>query len=38
MEPYENRKIRLKLIFDFSEDVIVSRLKVTAFKQWLEGL
>ncbi len=35
-EPYFNRKIILQLNFKFDDKVIVSRLKVSAFKNWLE--
>lgn len=35
-EPYLNRKILLHLAIPYSEKVIVSRLKVSDFKRWLE--
>ena len=35
-EPYFNRKITLQLKIKLEENVVVSRLKVTAFKDWLE--
>lgn len=35
-EPYFNRKIVLQLRISLTEKAIVSRLKVTAFKAWLE--
>lgn len=35
-EPFSNRKILLHLIVSFAEKVIVSRLKVSDFKKWLE--
>ena len=35
-ESYFNRKIILELRLKFSEKPIVSRLKVTGFKEWLE--
>jgi len=35
-EPYFNRKIILQLCIAFEEKPIVSRLKVSAFKEWLE--
>ncbi len=35
-EPYLNRKILLHLAIPYSEKVIVSRLKVSDFKKWLE--
>ena len=35
-ESYFNRKIILNLSINFAEKAIVSRLKVTAFKEWLE--
>ncbi|MEO0338664.1 MAG: LytTR family DNA-binding domain-containing protein, partial [Bacteroidota bacterium] len=35
-EPYFNRKVILNLNVKVSEQAIVSRLKVTPFKQWLE--
>ncbi|MEM6772124.1 MAG: LytTR family DNA-binding domain-containing protein, partial [Bacteroidota bacterium] len=35
-EPYFNRKVVLSLSIKLEEQVIVSRLKVTAFKEWLE--
>jgi len=36
IEPYFNRKVTVQLNFSFSETPIVSRLKVSAFKEWLE--
>jgi len=36
-EPYFNRKILLQLGIDIPEKPIVSRLKVSAFKNWLRG-
>lgn len=36
IEPYFNRKIIVHPAFKFSEKLVVSRLKVTAFKKWLE--
>jgi len=36
-EPYFNRKIILHLRVQFQEQIVVSRLKVTPFKQWLEA-
>ena len=35
-EPYFNRKIVLELTVKTEEKPVVSRLKVTAFKEWLE--
>lgn len=35
-EPYFNRKIVLQLNVKFKEQIVVSRLKVTPFKNWLE--
>jgi len=35
-EPYFNRKIMIKLQINTDEKVIVSRLKVTKFKEWLK--
>lgn len=35
-EPYSNRKVALKLCIDFSYEIVVSRLKVSKFKKWLE--
>ena len=35
-EPHGNRKLELQLNIDFSDKVIVSRLKVANFKKWLE--
>ncbi len=35
-EPYFHRKIALKLSIETTEPIIVSRLKVSAFKDWLE--
>ncbi|MEL7532405.1 MAG: LytTR family DNA-binding domain-containing protein [Bacteroidota bacterium] len=35
--PYFNRKVIIKLPFSISEKIIVSRLKVTSFMQWVEG-
>ena len=35
-EPFLNRKIAVELKIKMAEQVIVSRLKVTAFKEWLE--
>lgn len=37
MEPYFHRKVILQLKIALGEKAIVSRLKVTAFKDWLEG-
>lgn len=37
-EPYFNRKVILQLRVRLSEKAIVSRLKVSAFQKWLEGL
>lgn len=37
IEPYFNRKVVLQLKSALTEKAIVSRLKVTAFKEWLEG-
>lgn len=37
IEPYFNRKVIVQTKIKFSEKLIVSRLKVTAFKEWLEG-
>jgi len=36
-EPYSNRKIVLQLKIEPTESAIVSRLKVSAFKNWLEN-
>lgn len=36
IEPYFNRKVTVQLNFNFSETPIVSRLKVSTFKEWLE--
>ena len=36
-EPYFNRKIVLQLHIKFDEKAVVSRLKVSPFKQWLEN-
>lgn len=36
-EPYFNRKIILQLRVKFHEQIVVSRLKVTPFKHWLEA-
>ncbi|MCB0633273.1 MAG: LytTR family transcriptional regulator DNA-binding domain-containing protein, partial [Lewinella sp.] len=36
MEPYFHRKIVLQLKIDLPEKPIVSRLKVSSFKEWLE--
>lgn len=36
VEPYFNRKVIIKPTFDFPEKIIVSRLKVSPFLQWLE--
>ncbi len=36
IEPYFNRKVVVKLVVPLAETPIVSRLKVTAFKAWLE--
>ena len=36
-EPYFNRKIVLQLNIKFDEKAVVSRLKVSPFKQWLEN-
>mgnify|MGYP000278909060 FL=1 len=35
-EPYFNRKIALQLTIKLEDRVVVSRLKVGAFKEWLE--
>jgi len=35
-EPYFNRKIVLELKINLADKAIVSRLKVTPFKEWLE--
>jgi hypothetical protein len=35
-EPYFNRKIVLQLPIKMDEKVVVSRLKVSPFKDWLE--
>ncbi len=37
IEPYFNRKITLQLLPKAPEALIVSRLKVTPFKEWIEG-
>ncbi len=37
IEPYFNRKVIVQTKFNLSEKLIVSRLKVTAFKDWLES-
>ena len=36
-EPYFNRKVILQLKINFKEKAVVSRLKVSSFKEWLEG-
>lgn len=36
IEPYFNRKVTVQLNFNFPETPVVSRLKVSAFKEWLE--
>ncbi|MBX7240515.1 MAG: LytTR family DNA-binding domain-containing protein [Bacteroidia bacterium] len=36
IEPYFNRKVTVNLSPKFSEKLVVSRLKVSAFKQWIE--
>lgn len=36
-EPYFNRKIVLELTVELAEKAVVSRLKVSGFKEWLEG-
>lgn len=35
-EPYFNRKVVVQLRFEMNERVVVSRLRVAAFKEWLE--
>ena len=35
-EPYFNRKVVVHLNVTFEEQIIVSRLKVTPFKEWLQ--
>jgi len=35
-EPYFNRKIVLQLTINLEDRAVVSRLKVSAFKEWLE--
>ena len=35
-EPYFNRKIILQLQINLADKAVVSRLKVTSFKEWLE--
>ena len=37
IEPYFNRKIALQIIIEGPERPVVSRLKVTEFKVWLQG-
>ncbi|SHJ87936.1 LytR/AlgR family response regulator transcription factor [Epilithonimonas mollis] len=37
IQPYFNRKVILELKIEPEEQAIVSRLKVTGFKEWLEG-
>jgi len=37
IEPYFNRKVIVQTKFNLSEKLVVSRLKVTAFKEWLES-
>lgn len=36
IEPYFNRKVVVRLVIPLAEKAIVSRLKVAAFKEWLE--
>lgn len=37
IEPFFNRKVIINLLFDISEKIIVSRLKVSDFKKWIEN-
>lgn len=37
IEPFFNRKVIINLVFDISEKIIVSRLKVSDFKKWIEN-
>ena len=37
-QTYFNRKVVLELRVDIEKKVVVSRLKVTGFKRWLENI
>ena len=35
---YSNSRLKIKLIQEFEKDIIVSREKVSTFKQWFDGI